>query len=439
MRVDPAHDGRAAVVRLDGRLDAERAILLAAALEDMLREGTRTAVVDLAAVSFASSAGAAALVRSAREFAAVRGELFVASPPTLVRLSLGAAGLDDRVLETANAPVPGRISSALDLRGRQGHMTREWHTAAAMPATDTHYETVPRVAGGTLACHLVGRPGTRGERSAGGDRRVVEFDELAFGLGLGAIDDGSAPAGGGVGELVGAGGVLFHLPTTGAGIPDYVATVGGRTPGAVVATGIVCRGDFSHLVRFRAPAAHPVALSELANVCLEAAECDAVGLVVVAETAGLVGAWRRPLSGAPAPSGAASAGAADATVRDDATLLREWLSLTAERAHGGTTALVAGVVARRAGPPLADHLRELGSAPALLAHLHAVVFPYRPVPQRTISVGALVAGLLDQALGVRAILHLLDDRRPGRGAGESTFLRGLAWAAPIARSFQEGT
>src|SRR3982751_4152125 len=95
MRVESAHDGRAAVVRLHRRLDAERALLLAATLEEMLRDGTRTAVVDLTAVSFASSAGAAAIVRAAHDFAAVRGELFVASPPALVRLSLGAVGLRD--------------------------------------------------------------------------------------------------------------------------------------------------------------------------------------------------------------------------------------------------------------------------------------------------------------------------------------------------------
>jgi anti-anti-sigma factor len=436
MRVETAHDGRAADVRPDGRLDAERALQLAAALEEMLRDGTRTAVVDLSAVSFASSAGAAAIVRSAREFAAVRGELFVAWPPPLVRLSLEAVGLVGRVLETTEAPDRGRISSALDLRGRQGRLTREWHTPAARAATDTHYETVPRVAGGTLDCHVVGRPVAWGGRPAGGDRHAIQLDEGAFALGLGAIDDGATPSGDGAGELLAAGGVLFHLPTSGAGVPDYLATVAGRPPSAIVEAGIICRGEFSHLVRFRAPPAHPVALSELAHVCLEAAASDAVGLVVVAETAGLVGAWRRPPSTSPAPGIAASNAAASAA-HDAATLLREWLSLTAEPAHAGTTTLVVGVAARRADAPLADHLRPLGRAPALRAHLHAAVFPYRPVPQRTIGVTPLVAGLLDQSLGVRAVLHLLDDGRPGRGAGESTFLRGLAWTAPIGRISEE--
>ena len=432
MRVETAHDGRATVGRLDGRLDAECSLHLAATLDELLRSGARTAVVDLSAVSYASSAGAAAITRAAREFAAVRGELFVTAPPPPVRLALAAAGLDDRVLESVVAPDRGRISIALDLRGQQALQTREWHAAVAPPATDAHYETVPRVAGGTLACRLFGRP-AEGDalRLAVADCRRVELDERAFGLGVGAIGDTPEQCEGRAGELLGAGGVLFHLPTEGAGIPDYLDTLGGRPPAAMLGVGLVCEGDFSHLVRFNAPASRPVPLSELARVCLDAVGSDAAGVVVVAETAGIVGAWRRPAGQGARSNGGSHGGSMDAAA------LRDWLTLTAEPAHAGTTTLVAGVVARRAEAPLARHLRGLGSAPALRAHLHAAVFPYRPVPQRTISVRALVAGLLDQPLGVRAVMHLLDDRRPGRGAGESTFLRGLAWTAPIARIAEE--
>ena len=425
MRVETAYDGRAAVVRLDGRLDAECATQLVVALEDVLRSGGRTAVVDLTAVGYASSAGAAAITRSARDFAAVRGELFVAAPPHAVRLALSAAGLDDRVLETAPQSDRGsRISVALDLRGQQGRDTREWHAALTPTVTAGRYEAVPRVSGATLACRAIGDPvrvGTSvlGER----DCHPVVFDERKFGLGLGAIGDSYEQCRGRFGELLATGGVVVHLPTAGGGVPDYLATLGGTAPQAMLGAGLVCEGEFSHLVRFSsAITASPVPLAELAEVCLDTVGADAAGVVMVAEAAGLVGAWRR-----------ASAGTPQGEASFDAPVLREWLSLTSEPAFEGTTVLVVGVVARRADAPLAAHLRPLRRAAGLHGHLHAAVFPYRPVPQRTVSVRSTVASLLEPQ-GVRAVLHLLVDRRLPPGTGESTFLRGLAGAAPIARS-----
>jgi hypothetical protein len=71
----------------------------------------------------------------------------------------------------------------------------------------------------------------------------------------------------------------------------------------------------------------------------------------------------------------------------------------------------------------------LGGSAALHAHHHAAVFSYHPVPQRTVGVQPVVASLFDEQT-LRAVLHLLADRRAG-GAGESRFVRGLAWAAPI--------
>ena len=437
MRVETAYDGRAAVVRLDGRLDAECSVYLAAALEDVLRAGTRTAVVDLSAVRYVSSAGAEALTRSAREFAAIRGELFVTAPPPAVRLALAAAGLDDRILQTYGPVERGRISGALDLRGQQGRQTREWHAADLPSATIGHYEAVPRVAGATLACRLYGDPARLGAGSPdeAGDCHAVAFGERTFGLGLGALGETFEECRGRFGELLAAGGVLIHLPIDGAGVPDYLGTIGGSPPAAMLGAGLVCEGDFSHLVRFGTGGADPVPLRELAAVCLDFVGGDAAGVVMVAETAGLVGAWRRA-----APAGAhrgRTAGNGDGESSFAPAALREWLTLTAEPMYAGTTALVVGVVARRAAPALAAHLRPMRAAPGLLGHLHAAVFPYKPVPQRTVGVRSLVDGLLERH-GVRAVLHLLADGRPGAGAGESTFLRGLVWAAPLAEPVVEG-
>ena len=66
----------------------------------------------------------------------------------------------------------------------------------------------------------------------------------------------------------------------------------------------------------------------------------------------------------------------------------------------------------------------------LFGHFHAAVFSYRPLPQRTVELGALVRGLFANH-ELRDVLHLLWDDRGEAGVGESAFVRGVGWIAPI--------
>ncbi|HTK43568.1 MAG TPA: hypothetical protein VL287_18420 [Gemmatimonadales bacterium] len=76
---------------------------------------------------------------------------------------------------------------------------------------------------------------------------------------------------------------------------------------------------------------------------------------------------------------------------------------------------------------LAPQLRPLGDQRDLRGHFHAVVFSYRPLPQRTVDLLVLVTKLFTHQR-VCAVLHLPSDDRGGTGAGESELRRGLCWA-----------
>jgi hypothetical protein len=97
-----------------------------------------------------------------------------------------------------------------------------------------------------------------------------------------------------------------------------------------------------------------------------------------------------------------------------------------------TTTVIAGVVARAPEGRLAAHLRPLGGVRPLHGHLHAMVFSYHPVPQRTVELRALVRDLFANHQ-LRDVLHLIWDDRGEAGVGESALLRGVAWIAPIAK------
>jgi hypothetical protein len=155
-------------------------------------------------------------------------------------------------------------------------------------------------------------------------------------------------------------------------------------------------------------------------VALATSGGDAAGVVAAAEAAELVTAvLRRSPASLSQPLGF------------EADEMREWLAFSPERATAQRTALIAGVVARQPPEPLAGFLRPLGASGRLVGHFHAMAFGYRPLPQRTVSLRALVEKLFETQ-PLRTVGHLVFDDRGPDGAGENALVRGLCWTAPIA-------
>jgi anti-sigma B factor antagonist len=418
-----ARDGTRAVVRLAGRLDGECAEHLSAALDDFLREGIRSVSLDMQGVTYLSTPGTQVLASRYESFSELRGELRVANPSPAALDAIRMVGLEDRLVyeEPADIPISARTrSSAMMSRVSDSHTRADWQ----VPRTATqhgHYEFTPRDAGAGLSCRLVGSPQTffsgtyRPE-----DCHPLEFPDGTFALGLGAIGttaDDCLPR---FGEFFAAGGVAAYLPTDGARVSDYLVGTREHPPRGLLVHGLACSGAFSHLGRFRTQADRSrVPLSEMAEVALETAGTQAVGLVIAAETASLVGTTLKQAAGLPGrpPFNYAPA-------------LEEWLAFSPEPSFARMTTVVTGVVARAPDGPLAEFLRPLGGTRGLHGHFHAVVFPHNPLPQRTVGLQALVLRLFG-GLKIRSIMHLLADDRGAQGVGESGFLRGLCWLSPI--------
>jgi hypothetical protein len=274
----------------------------------------------------------------------------------------------------------------------------------------------------TVSCRLVGRPDwmERGEipRST---CRAVSFSEEAFGLGVGALGGDIEDALPRLGELVAAQGVVAAQPTDGAHLPDFMLGLPGQPACAVLGSGMVFEGPFARTVRFaKLPEHDAVSLSEVASVCCDLAGGAPTAIVMMTEVSGLVGAWLRR-----SPGG-------DKTGFTTAVpAVRDWMGLSPEHIHEGTSALVVGVVAKeqQAGA-LAPWMRPLGGRTECLGHFHASVFAYRPVPLRTVQPRVVVSKYFTQQRA-RGVLHLLTDDRGVTGAGESEFLRGICWSSPV--------
>ena len=110
--------------------------------------------------------------------------------------------------------------------------------------------------------------------------------------------------------------------------------------------------------------------------------------------------------------------------------LREWLTFCGERVHHQTQALLVAFVCRNADHLLVAHLAPVPSRPGHMAHAHAVVLPFRPLPQGVVDLQTSVAAVFEDNSPL-GLLHLIEDDRPVVGLGESSFIRGACWCAPL--------
>ena len=181
-------------------------------------------------------------------------------------------------------------------------------------------------------------------------------------------------------------------------------------------------------MRFEAKGGIPVRLTSLLESCLELADSEQIGVVIIAEAASLIGAAlrRSPIGTEESPF--------------EFPRIRNWLSFTAEPAYTNRVALVAGIAVRGKSDTLQPVLRPLpkASGAPLAGHFHAAAFSYRPVQRGQIDLKASIKTLFEgQAL--EGILHLLTDDRTISGAGESEFIRGACWIAPIATAAERAS
>jgi anti-anti-sigma factor len=391
MRIEEVRDRDVVTLRLAGRLDREWADHLSATLADLLRDGARRVTLDLAGVTYASSAAAIVLGRWREELTMLRGRLHLTSVVPAVREMLLVSGWDgDDVLSGA---------SSGQLRLQQS----AWYSRSSGWVSAMECQITTLDAAAALACTLC-------------ERIAVQATVDGFILGVGAIGTDPAECRPRMGELLAVAGGAAYFPSDGARVPDYLVAAHGAAGTVVIERGLWCTGSPARLIRFAEhPEAGAVPLSELAALCLDAAHCDVAGVVLAAETRTLCGARLRR----------ARAERAAGFDPSEPELLTFVPGVTGRVA----TALVAGVVARSPEPRLAALLRSLGDD--LQGHFHAAIFAYAPLPQRTVELPVLVQGLFRQH-ELRDVLHLIRDDRGDSAVPESGFVRGMAWVSPIA-------
>jgi anti-anti-sigma factor len=419
MEITKKQSGDQVEMKVNGRLDGYWSDHLAQTLEETVRGGIHRIRLDLAAVDYISSLGVGVLVRFHKELRAIGGNLKVFTPSEPVREVLTTTGLAAMLLARGASQ-----SGGTDLG-----LSRSWELQLPSRGKEHDreravFELFEQTTDATLECRTFGEPALlRGCRFRADACRNVVIPKTSIGFGLGALGQQFAHCRDRLGEFLAVGGAAAYLPTDGTNVPDYLM-LGGDTPPSVVACyGLICSGTLGRLARFEAKrAARAVTLSDVVVAALEWAGSDSMAVVLATESVGLIGAALRR---SPALDAAADAPFAHPEIRN-------WITFTAERAFPHCVALIVGVASRNPCPALAPHLRRFGRDRALLGHFHAAAFSYRSLPKGPIALLDTVATLFETQR-LQGLLHLLGDYREPTGLGESEFLRGACWFAPIER------
>lgn len=392
--------GDAVEVHATGRLDNEWSSYFADNLDQLLAGGARDLRIDLSDVNFISSAGIGVLVRYYNQLRSIQGSFVVVRTSARVGSVLKLVALDS-VLCAARAPAP-----------EPAVVPQRFETDAA------EYDLYELAPDGALRCRYLGDP-TPVFGSSFGAEACRPLPSCRFAIGLGALGDDFEECRDRFGEFIAVEGATAYQPTEHTSRPDYLVTDGGLADVQVL-YGITCEGAFRQLVRFESRKdCGPLPLAELARQCLKLSGAESVGMVVVAEVAGIVGAAlrRSPVGG-------------EAVARFRHPVVGDWLSFSPERGLARTVALAAGICSAHGAGSRSPFLRPLTSAGDLLGHFHAAVFSYRPMQRGMLQLGDAVKHVFESQT-LLSVLHLLNDMRPITGAGQSEFERGACWVAGL--------
>ena len=400
MEITQQVNGDVLDMRAVGRVDGYWADHLERALADVVGAGHHRIRLDCAEITFMSSAGIAVLMKFRKELARIDGSFHVVNPSKPVATTLALARLADLLVERPQGAAPAA-------RPEPAVRRRE--------IEDTAFEIYELDARATLSCRAIGDARLLATGGFTEAHALSGAAAPAFALGVGAFGDSFEDCRGRFGELLSVAGATVYQPADGTNVPDYLVARGELAADVRLLYGLAGSGRFSHVVRFEAhtPGA-PLALSRVLRGCLDIAGASTIGVVLVAETIGLVGAALRRSPAVPPEDGDFFAHPG----------VRTRLAFTAEPTFTRGVTLAAGVVTASAD----SALPPLGSGCA--GHVHAAAFPFRAIKKGRIDLGDTVSALFeaDAPLGV---LHLLHDDRAAAGAGESEFVRGACWLAPL--------
>jgi len=390
------------LLRCSGRLDANQAGHMNEAIDRLVREGKYHISLDLMEIEYLSSAGIRALMTQYKNLKAVNGDFAIVEMSEYVRQILGMVGMAGMFSREA----PGQTPSG------EGQLPGELQDGFLF--TTSHLSP-----GAATAVELAGMPELTLESGFRAEHlRVVKSDPHHFAIGLGAIGESYDDCRNRFGEYLMMGNSVAYLPADGSGKPDYMAAAGQLVVPLAELYGIHFTGAFARMIRFEPQdPENTLPLSRLADHLAAITGWDRMAMVMVAETAGLMGV---------------SLNAAPVGGRKIFSFpeVKETMNFTTEPAHRKKLTVCVGIYTARTDELSARFTRPLSPGNPAAGHFHAAVFSYIPLKKSGIDLYETIGYLFENA-ELADILHLANDTRDITGQGESRFIQGFCWVTPV--------
>lgn len=400
MEIKTEQIGKYLVVTASGRLDATWSEYFADVFLKYIRTGDHHLIVDAAAIGFLSSAGIRSLVRITKELNSVRGSFGIVHATDFVSKTLEATGFGSWLVDS----LPADLQPLMQPKSVGGDFKQELYRLNSRRPLQFAVTDAWQKWGSIDPSKAT----------------VLTFSPDTFALGIGSTSMRTDESTSQFGEFIAVCGNLAYLAPEEKLRPDYLLSLNNFIPEILAVQALSIQGDMSHLFRFSPGDEKPaVTVSELAGQALAVSGSTVAAFVIIAETGGLVGA---NLIKSPGEIGAEPLG--------NTMTIRDWLSFSGEKVFGGEQSVIFGLVAQASEAENKPWLRQLPSKPGLFAHMHALVFPYQPLPNGNIDLKQQVDKFFSGPPPM-ALMHLIDDNRPVMGLGESSFIRGACWCAPL--------
>ncbi len=400
MELNALKKGKILHINAVGRLDASWSDYFTDTFLGYIRNGDHELVINAAEIHFLSSAGIRSLVRIHKELMKLNGRFQITNANEFVVSTLQMTGFG-MWLTTSVVQPDEEFSSEID------EVEKLPENCYALPVT---------------------KPMTIKKNENWIPWKKVDSDHIThlhfpsntFGLGIGSPVSTEAFENLLFGDFLAAcGNVVYQRPEE-KSKPDYLLKLENYVPDLYAIQSWYAEGEMSHLLRFTPNEdGTPVTLSDLVKQTFAVKSASQTVFVILAEIDGLVGAHliQSPtkIGDSEPPSG---------------LKMRDWLSFSGERIHAKEQALVVGIASNSFDINNSRSNQSPSSLPGLAIHAHAAVFPYQPLQNGQINLEEQVQKFLNGP-PPKALLHLIEDNRPGNGLGESSFIRGAIWFASV--------
>ena len=434
------------LVRCIGRLDANHTAYLNDVIDQLVREGHYQIQLDFSALEYLSSAGIRLLISQYKTLQTVNGRFSLCAVSEPVTQILTMVGMADILIQCEETPVEATVpedrSSSLSLEGYRFSVSPLEGKGVDVVCFGRPEVMVAREANDAVSGSEAAVGGSEGAVGGFGptDARVLAAGEQHYALGLGAIGDQFEACKDRFGEFLMVDGQVAYLPADGSKRPDYMVNSGQLIASLTALYGLSCTGDFPALVHFSAekgvgaagsdgaagsggaagktvPGAASLGVGPMLEGIYQLLGYETFLLISIAEISGLVGV---SLNQSPVghPDLFAYPG------------VKETVNVTTEPECGGMLGVTVGLCSRKPDEGLSHFLRPVSPGAAVEAHLHTAVFPYTPLKKAGLDLHETLHTLFEAGT-LSNLFHLVNDARDIVGLGESQFVQGFCWVAPL--------